>query len=451
MHAFYLAARLAAPRAAALLPLAVALIPAAAPADERRTPVVKAVERIAPATVNITTTQKAHRSVNPFFRRGRFFDEFFGRFADPRPRTTQSLGTGVLIDERGHVLTNEHVLAGATEIRVTLADGREFEAELIGADPETDLAVVQVRADETLPVASLGRSDDLMIGETVIAIGNPFGLHHTVTTGVLSAVNRSVRSEDSEYHGFLQTDASINPGNSGGPLLNIHGDVIGINTAIFREAEGIGFAIPIDRARVIAGELIEHGEVSPVWLGLRVQRLTPGLRSALDVKGRQGALVSHVFDGSPAKRAGLARGDVVIEFAGTDVIEPRTYFEILRGIPAGEEAAIRVERERKPFSFRVRSEVFPEDRAEELAEVLLGLAVREQASVRGLVVSRVAPRGSAARIGIRPGDVILKVDRVDVTDRPGFQKAVSKLRGRRQVLLLVQRGNRGYHVTLPIS
>ncbi len=441
LHAFCLASLLA----------VIPVISAGASADERRTPVVKAVERVAPATVNITTTQQVHRSANPFFPGNRLFEEFFGRFSDPRPRTVQSLGTGLLIDERGHVLTNEHVLAGATEIQVTLADGREFAAELIGADPETDLAVVQVHADHALPVARLGVSDDLMIGETVIAIGNPFGLHHTVTTGVLSAVNRSVRSKDSASHGFLQTDASINPGNSGGPLLNIHGDVIGINTAIFREAEGIGFAIPIDRARVIAAELIEHGEVSPVWLGLRVQRLTPGLRGALDVKAERGALVSHVFRSSPAKRAGLERGDVIVEFAGTDVVEPRTYFDILRGIPAGEEAEIDVERERKPLNFSVRSEVFPVERADDLADVLLGLSVQEKSSVRGMVVSDVAPRGSAARIGIRPGDVILKVDRAEVDDLPAFRRAVSKLRGRRRVLLLVQRGNRGYHVTLPIS
>lgn len=420
-------------------------------ADSRRTPVVRAIERVGPATVNITTTQQLQPARNPFFRRNPFFEEFFGRFADPRPRTTQSLGTGVLIDPEGHVLTNDHVLAGATGIQVTLADGREFEAELIGADPETDLAVIQLRADGRLPVAKLGRSDDLMIGETVIAIGNPFGLHHTVTTGVLSAVNRTVRSEDREYHGFLQTDASINPGNSGGPLLNIEGDVIGVNTAIFREAQGIGFAIPIDRARKIAAELIEHGEVSPVWLGLQIQRLTPGLRSALDVASETGVVVSHVFEGSPAERASLQRGDVILRMEGTEVGSPRTYFEILRGIPAGDSADLQVEREREPIRTSVRAETFPEPRADDLAERLLGFAIEETGSGAGVAVSRVGPRSHAGRIGLRPGDRILKLGRDEVTDRATFRRAVSKLRGRRTVLLLVVRGNRGYHVTLPIS
>ena len=428
---------------------------AVASAQTRRTPVVRAIERVAPATVNITTTQQLQPVVNPFFRRNPLFEEFFGRFADPRPRTAQSLGTGVVIDVEGHVLTNEHVLAGATEIHVALADGREFAAELIGADPETDLAVIKLQADEPVPTANLGTSSDLMIGETVVAIGNPFGLHHTVTTGVLSAVNRSVRSENGEYHGLLQTDASINPGNSGGPLLNIEGDVIGINTAIFRGAEGIGFAIPIDRARKIASELIEHGQVSPVWLGLRVQRLTPGLHSALDLEADAGALVSHVFDGSPAQRAGLRRGDVILRLEGTPVATPRTYFEILRGIPAGEVAEMRVERERTVHTISLPTEAFPEERADDLAELLLGLSVRDPAprkgAERGLAVSRVAPRSAAARIGLRPGDRIVQLDRAEIGDRAAFRRAVSKLRGRRQVLLLVRRGSRGYHVTLPIS
>ena len=211
-----------------------AAAPAAAASDARRTPVVLAVQRVVPATVNITTTQQVHRRVNPFFRGDPFFEEFFGMFLDPRPSTHQTLGTGVIIGSERHVLTNQHVLAGASEIRVTLADGREFEGELLGSDPETDLAVLAIGTDEELPVAPLGDSEDLLIGETVIAIGNPFGLGHTVTTGVLSATNRSIRSARGEFHGFLQTDASINPGNSGGPLVNIEGDVIGINTAIIR-------------------------------------------------------------------------------------------------------------------------------------------------------------------------------------------------------------------------
>jgi S1-C subfamily serine protease len=303
---------------------------AAADVESRRTPVVRAIERVAPATVNITSTQEIRGRVNPFFRSDPFFDEFFGRFLDRRP--VQSLGTGLIISSEGHVLTNQHVLAGATQIHVALSDGREFEGELIGADPETDLAVVQIRSREPLPFVELGSSDELLIGETVIAIGNPFGLHHTVTTGVLSAENRSIRSHEREYHGFLQTDASINPGNSGGPLLNLDGEVIGINTAIFREAEGIGFAIPINRAKRVVDDLLAHGEVIPVWLGLTLQDLTQALRDAFSTRARSGVLITHVFDDSPADRAKLRRGDILLELDGTKIGSRRNYFEVLAGL-----------------------------------------------------------------------------------------------------------------------
>lgn len=425
----------------------------------RRTPVVKAVKRVAPATVNITTTQQVHRRGNPFFRADPLFEEFFGRFLDPRPRAVQSLGTGVIVDTQGHVLTNQHVLAGAVAIRITLGDGREFDGELIGADPETDLAVLRILTEEALPVAPLGRSDDLMIGETVIAIGNPFGLHHTVTTGVLSATNRSIRGEAHEYHGFLQTDASINPGNSGGPLLNLDGEVIGINTAIFREAEGIGFAIPIGRARRIVEELIEHGELVPVWLGLRLQELTRELREGLGVRATGGALVSHVFPDSPAARAGIERGDVVVALDGTRIQRRRNYFELLRGLTAGHEALLVVEREGETHEHRLRAEAFPEERSDEFAWLLMGLAVADRNGgpaergepSEGVVVDRVMPRSPAARVGLRPGDVILKIGQDRVENRVAFRRAVTKLRGRSQALLVVQRARTWYHVTLGLS
>ena len=428
-------------------------VPAAALRDERRTPIVRAVESVAPATVNITSKQRVRRRGHPFFRGDPFFEEYFERF-NPQPRERQSLGTGVILSPERYVLTNEHVLAGASEILVTLADGREFPGELIGADPETDLAVVRIDkdGDEKLPTAPLGRSDDLMIGETVLAIGNPFGLGHTVTTGVLSATNRSVRTQSDEYHGFIQTDASINPGNSGGPLVNIHGEVIGINTAIFRDAEGIGFAIPIERARRIASELIEHGEVIPVWLGLRLQRLTDELREGLEVKTRFGAVVSHVFDESPAARGGLRRGDVIVALDATPIKQPRSYFKLLRSLPEGSEAKLAVEREGTKLDITVTTEPFPSQRSDELAQILLGLSVgvAEQNNA-GLMITEVAKRSPADRIGIQPGDRILKVDQARIETREDFQRAVTQLRGRGQVLLLVQRGRTGYHVTLGLS
>ena len=377
-------------------------------------------------------------------------------FVDPRPSTRHSLGTGVIIGPQRFVLTNQHVLAGASEIRVTLSDGREFAGELLGSDPETDLAVLRVETDEELPDAPLGRSDDLLIGETVIAIGNPFGLGHTVTTGVLSATNRSIRARAGEYHGFLQTDASINPGNSGGPLVNLEGDVIGINTAIIRDAQGIGFAIPIDRARRIAEELIEHGELIPVWLGLRLQDLTPRLRESLEVRARKGALVSHLFENSPAERAGLRRGDVVLELEGTRIQSSRNYFEVLRSLTGGTAAILRIERDGEVTEFPVHPEAFPEDRADELGEILIGVSVREidgrpPGAPPGMLVREVVSQSPAARAGLRPGDLILKLDQEQLAGHADFRRAVSRLRGRRQVLLLVQRGQRGYHVTLGIS
>lgn len=412
---------------------------------------VDAVERNAPATVNITTTREIRRRANPFFRSDPFFDDFFGLFLDPRPRRTQSLGSGVIIDTHGHVLTNAHLLAGSTEIRVTLADGREFEGELIGADPATDLAVLHLLSEETLPAARLASGDDLMIGETVIAIGNPFGLHHTVTTGVLSATNRSIRARDREFRGFLQTDASINPGNSGGPLLNLDGEVIGINTAILGRAEGIGFAIPIGRALRIVDDLIRHGEVVPVWLGLRVQELTPPLRRGFEVASPHGVLVSHVFSDAPAEAAGVQVGDVLVAMEDNPLETVRDYFQLLATVTEGDTATLVTERSQRRRTLRLGAVAFPESRTEELARVLLGFSVGAVSPGGGLVLEDVAPEGPAGRVGLRNGDVLHKVDRESTEDPAAFHRAVTRLRGRRSALLLIRRGRTGYQVTLQLS
>jgi serine protease Do len=296
----------------------------------RRTTTVQVVEKVGPAVVNITTETAVERR-NPFGNTWNdpFFDRFFQDFFEPRiPRTAQSLGSGVVFDAEGHILTNAHVVGRADRIRVTVADGGEFDATLIGADPNNDLAVLKAETDEKLPWIPLSTSADLMVGEPVIAIGNPFGLSNTVTTGVISAANRSIRTEKQVYHGFLQTDASINPGNSGGPLLNAEGKLIGINTAVYNGGQGIGFAIPVDVARRVVRELIAHGEVTPVWLGLEFQDLDPELQTALNVPdGLDGALVNRVRDKSPGKRAGLRRGDVVLSVDGHAVTSARTFYE----------------------------------------------------------------------------------------------------------------------------
>src|SRR5213596_2830361 len=312
-------------KAAALLIAALAL-PAVAAArgaesdPERRSLVVQAVEKAGPAVVNVSTEQVVERRGSPFpFPEDPFFDQYFRDFFDLRPRrfTTTSLGSGVIVAPDGTILTNEHVILRASRIHVTLADEREFDAKLVGADSDSDVAVLRVQAGGELPHVTLGTSSDLMIGETVIAIGNPFGLSHTVTTGVVSAVGRSLHDEDRTYTDFIQTDASINPGNSGGPLLNIKGELIGINTAIYGKAQGIGFAIPVDRARRVMKDLVSYGEVRRVWVGLVVQDLTPQLAQHFGT--RRGVVVAEIDPGSPAAGAGLARGDVITRVDGREV------------------------------------------------------------------------------------------------------------------------------------
>ena len=296
------------------LVLLAASVRAAAPETDpaRRSRVVEAVERASPAVVNISTEQTVVQRPMPFG--DPFFEQFFHDFFDARPRrsTRTSLGSGVIVRADGTILTNEHVILRGGRIHVTLADGREFDAKLVGRDPDSDLAVLRIDTGKSLPYIALGSADDLMIGETVIAIGNPFGLSHTVTTGVVSAVKRSLRTGGRTYTDFVQTDASINPGNSGGPLLNITGALIGINTAIYGSGQGIGFAIPVDRASRVLGELVsgrkaaapDPNELAWEMLGLQV-RAADGVLA-----------VSRVRPGSGAERIGIERGDVVLGLDG---------------------------------------------------------------------------------------------------------------------------------------
>jgi Do/DeqQ family serine protease len=416
----------------------------------RRTPIVLAVERAAPATASITSERRVTRGASPF-RVDPFFaqDPFFGQLFEQREETDQTHGTGVIFGTAGYVLTNQHVIAGAQRIWVTLSDGREFAGTLVGADPDTDLAVLKVDSKEPLPSAPLGDSQSLMIGETVIAIGNPFGLSHTVTTGVLSATNRSFRVGDAQYHGFLQTDASINPGNSGGPLLNLDGEVIGINTAIFRDAEGIGFAIPIARARRIMGDLISFGQVTPVWLGLHLQSLTPQLRATLGVSASAGAVVAQVFPDTPAARAGVRPGDVIVAFDDSPVRAPRDYFEVLRGATDGYSAPLRIERAKEIIDLSVPAEPLAAERVDALAELMLGLAVRDMTEeevrsygARAVVVDR-GEGADPRRYRALPGDVIWAIDGERIRDLNSYRDVVRRLRGKPSTQLFVQRGRQG--------
>lgn len=440
-------------------PLALLLLaPAGAHAGDpflRRTPAVQAVERVGPSVVSITTEEVA-RARNPF---GSIFgneslDRFFNDFFEPsRPaqRRRTNLGSGVLVDARGHVLTNEHVVARANRILVSLADGRELEASLVGADPNNDLAVLQIEDTRALPFTPPARSADVMVGEPVIAIGNPFGLSNTVTTGVISAVDRSLRTRQRAYHGFLQTDASINPGNSGGPLLNADGELIGINTAVYQGAQGIGFAIPIDVARRVVAELIEHGEVIPVWLGLQFQDLDPRLREAMGLPERaRGALVTRVHPDGPAQRGGVRRGDVVTRLDGRAVGSAREFYEMLARSTQGQSLALSLQREDDDSEATVLAEGIPDSLVDDLTGQLLGLELNPLPR-GGFAVTGVRSGSGSEQIGIQEGDVLLRLNGLPLASRDALERSVLDLRGRAQASLVVRRGSGRYHVTIPLT
>jgi serine protease Do len=440
-----------------VLPLLFLLIPAAhAGQSLRRSPVVAAVERVSPAVVNISTVVRER--VSPFFpfAGDDFFRDFFPDLFS-REYSRSSLGSGVVIDgEKGYILTNHHVVAGATEIKVVTADQKEYGARILGSDPRSDLAVLRIEAGKGLPEVGMGDSGDLMIGETVIAIGNPFGLSHTVTTGVISAVDRSVRSDRHVYRGFIQTDASINPGNSGGPLLNMEGDLIGINTAIYQKAQGIGFAIPINKAKRIVRELLRAGEVRPVWLGLEVQELTPALRSHFSIPPKtQGVLVSDAAEGSPAGKAGVRRGDILLGIQGFPVPTTGDYRETLAEFTPGDRLRLRLFRNGKELEVVVQPAAFPPEMAPALFYSRLGIEVGEpDARTRnlaggGVMIKGVRPGSEAAEIGLEPGDLIVQVNDRAVGNLDDFKKSISEVHHLPSLRLVVQRGRRAYALTLP--
>jgi Do/DeqQ family serine protease len=417
----------------------------------RRTATVAVVEKVGPSVVNVTTARAARSG--PFRPFGDpFFDRFFQDFFEMRvPESSQSLGSGVVIDAAGHVLTNEHVVSRAETIRVTLADGRELEAKLIGAEPNFDLAVLELVEPKDVPWTAPGSSSDLLVGEPVIAIGNPFGLSNSVTTGVVSALNRSVRADDRVYHGFLQTDASINPGNSGGPLLNAEGSLIGINTAVYQGAQGIGFAIPIDVAKRVVGELLSKGEVSPVWLGLDVQDLDGRIAEVMALpRNLTGALVSRVREDGPAAGGAIRRGDVIVRIDGAPVRSAREFYEHLERATSGQTLALGVWRQGAERKVSLAAQAIPERQIAELGEQLLGMRL-VPADEGGYRVAAVRPDSGAARIGIEAGDRVLGINGRSLANPAAWRRVVLDLRGRSHALVVVQRGRGRYHVTVPLS
>jgi len=456
-------------RAATLLGAALLVLVALAPAradhtgqlpgaggdDLRRTPVVRAVQAVAPAVVNITTARVEEREVNPL---GRFFDQnmmspllrdFFGPQGTRRVTRT-SLGSGVIIDgQRGLVLTNAHVIAGATEITARLLDGRQFQAELVGADTDFDLAVLRLAEARELPQVPMGSSADLLMGETLIAIGNPFGFSHTVTTGVLSAMGRTVRTEQGTFTDFLQTDAAINPGNSGGPLLNLHGELIGLNTAIHQGAEGIGFAIPIDKAKRVVAELLDHGFVSQVWLGLWGQDVDQATASYFGLPAARGMLVTDVQPGSPGADAGIVPGDVVLRLSEYEVQDKDHYLQLLRNRTRGESVTLTVLREGRALRAQARADAFPPGLAEDLAWQRWGLRVGP-AQGAGLGVQAVRPGSPAATLGLAPGDVLLRIGGTRLAEAGDFASAFIRYRMQNSLMLVVGRAGRAYYTRLNV-
>jgi len=422
--------------------LGLLVLPAARAASaQRRSPVVDVVQKVAPAVVFIGTEQVVDRRM-----RGTPLEEFFlGDGRRTQRRTVQSLGSGVIIDPSGTIVTNDHVIRGASAVHAVLADGRQIDAEVVGADAQNDLAVLRIQSKTPLPAAKLGTSSDLMIGETVVAIGSPFGLTKTVTSGVLSAMGRSFKANDQLYIDFLQTDAAINPGNSGGPLLNLDGEVVGINTAIFSGAQGIGFAIPVDKVRRIVQELKSFGKVRPAWVGINAMDLTAATARKLGWDRSDGVLVESVDPGSPAAQAGVHPGDIVAELGGSPVKDADELQARLRGYPARAAMPLVLFRDGQSVQVTVTPTEFPPEQADAFAWDRLGLRLAPSGGT--LAVSAVRKESQADAFGIDRGDLIVRLNNVAL-DSPGtFREALISARHARSVLLVVRRAGRNYLVT----
>lgn len=438
---------------------------------------VHVAETVKPAVVNISTTQhppsqEGRRSpqLPPSFRgpfRDFFGEDFFERFfGQPPQREQHSLGSGVIVDKRGYILTNNHVIEQADQIEVRLSDKRKFQATVMGRDSKTDLAVIRIQAGTDLPVATLGNSNKIRIGEWAMAIGNPFGLDQTVTVGVISAMGRSDVGITT-YEDFIQTDASINPGNSGGPLVNMNGEVVGINTAIVASGRGIGFAIPISMAREIMDRLIAQGKVVRGWLGVGIQDLTDELASQFGVKPGDGVLVGNVMKDSPADKGGLKTGDVLLEFNNTKISDVHQLQREVAQASVGSTVRLRVLREKQPMTVSVVLGEQPTELAvarpgpqSTEATDRFGLTVQDLTpelrdqfklgETSGAVVSAVAEGGAAGRAGIRPGDLITEANRQRVKNVQELTRILGQVSPGSGLLLLVQReGNSRFVVVTP--
>ena len=420
-------------------------------------------EQVGPAVVNIQVEKTAGETgMRPQFRGNPFgderFKEFFGGQQQPE-RKQGGLGTGFIIDKTGLIITNNHVVEDADTIKVKLKDEREFDAKVVGRDPQTDLALIKIDAKGDLPVASLGRSAELKVGEWVLAVGSPFGLEQTVTAGIVSAKGRAIGS--GPYDDFIQTDASINPGNSGGPLVNLNGEVVGINTAIIAQGQGIGFAIPIDMATKIVAQLKDNGEVTRGWLGVSIQDLKGELADYYGAKGGEGVLVTEVVPGNPAEKAGIQAKDIITAVDGEKVRTSRELTAKAATLPVGETTKITLVRDGKERTVDVKVAKRPVTVADagkppvekegeyglQVTDLTPEMARRLKTNREaGVVVVGVRPDSKAAKAGLQQGDLILEVDRQNVSSTGELKQLLAKHTGGDGIALLVQRANAGMMV-----
>lgn len=423
-------------------------------------------EQVKPGVVNIRTVRTIkgggrvfrHFFGEPFGRRNNPFEDFFGPFSEQPQRDfkQRSLGSGFIIDKEGHIVTNNHVIAEADQIKVKLFDEQEFDAKVIGRDPKTDLALIKIDGAKDLKPLPLGDSDKLKVGTWVVAVGSPFGLEQTVTAGIVSAKGRIIGA--GPYDDFIQTDASINPGNSGGPLVDMGGRVVGINTAIVASGQGIGFAIPVDMANTVVAQLKEKGEVTRGWLGVGIQDLTPELAEYYGIEDQKGILVTQVFEGDPAEKAGIEPNDIIIAVDDHNIGSARDLSSLIANTAVGGKTKITLLRNGKKKVVTATLSNQPKDLAsvgqsrEESGD--LGLQVSDLSAERaqqfgldpdekGVLVVDVENDSRAARANVRVGDIIKGVNRNKVKDLEGYRELINSIDTKKEVLMLILRRNEG--------
>jgi len=446
------------------LAMRVPVVPAALPVASGS--FAQVAEAVGPAVVNINTFMRGGGGRTPVEE---FFgDEFFRRFfGDPeRPQQQRSLGSGVIVDPSGIALTNAHVVERATEIEVVTAEGKKHRAKVVGLDRRTDLAVLRLQGGGPYPSAVLGDSDKVRVGDWVLAIGSPFGLQQTVTAGIISAKGRSIGQ--GPFDDFLQTDAAINPGNSGGPLVNMSGEIVGINSAILSRSGGnvgIGFSIPSNMAKRIYTELVARGKITRGWLGVSIQPLTPELAKSFGLKEPKGVLIADVVKDSPADKAGLVAGDVLMEFDGKKVDAPQDLQKIVAVTAPGKGVPVKLWREKGEKTLEIKIGETPEETAQlepsGKSKSLLGLETRpitpeiaRQLNLRtteGVLVARVEEEGPAAEAGLQRGDVIREVNRQRIKSVQDYEHATQGLKAGDRVTVLLQRGPQSLYVAFTVA